>query len=208
MAGWMRGLFLVLLWTSTSFGHGQDSAFIRVHFLYGSKPRSAYRESEPKWFGGKLGGHVGVEIGRDSILNFLPAGKFHVFGKKEDRHSRFAIHDHDGFYSMFGGEPDSMKRAVVTIPITPQQRITLDSLAAAYLASTPYDYAFFGMRCGAATYDVLSQVDILKAYGRSALVRKIFYPKKLRKRLFRLAEQQHWHLECHTGSSRRKWERD
>lgn len=204
----MRGFVLLVLWMSTSSGHALDTAFIKVHFLYGSKPGAAYRDSEPKWFGGKLGGHVGIEVEDGRILNFLPSGSFHVFGKKENRHSRFAVHDHNAFYAMFGGAPDSMKRTVVKIPITRRQLLTVDSLSTAYLARTPYDYAFFGMRCGAAAYDVLSRIDLLNTCGRATIVRKIFYPRKLRKHLFRKAVQQQWKVERHPGSSRRKWERD
>jgi hypothetical protein len=47
-----------------------------VHFLYGSKPSREARDIEKKWFGGKLGGHVGIEITPDSILNFVTVDKF------------------------------------------------------------------------------------------------------------------------------------
>src|SRR5690606_6575663 len=83
-----------------------DTDYIRVHFLYGSTPKREFKESETKWFGGKLGGHVGVEVGTDSILNFVPDGKFHVFQKKDDLHSLYTIHSFESFYSILGGESD------------------------------------------------------------------------------------------------------
>src|ERR1700741_2237387 len=70
-----------------------DSTIIKVHFLYGSKPAKQYKDSESKWFGGKLGGHVGIEVDSNRILNFIPQGEFHWFEKKKDPHSRYAIHD-------------------------------------------------------------------------------------------------------------------
>lgn len=208
----MRALLFTLWfcggWVFGIVAQAQDTTWIKVHFLYGSKPKAAYRHVEPKWFGGMLGGHVGIEIGDDHILNFLPAGDFHVFGKKNARHSRYAVHTRSAFYSMFGTDPDSVKRAVVIIPITIAQKRTLDSLSSAYLQHTPYDYAFFGMRCGAASYEILGQLGIMEPHSRGATVRKIFYPRKLRRRLFRKAEEQHWLIERGEGSSKRKWERD
>jgi hypothetical protein len=205
--------FVLKLWlcaglVTLSVGQTGAQDTIRVHFLYGSKPKAAYRQVEPKWFGGMLGGHVGIEVSNDRILNFLPAGDFHVFGKKNDRHGRYAMHTSAAFYGMFGSDPDSVKRAVVSIPITQAQRDRLDSLARAYLQNTPYDYAFFGMRCGAATYEILGQLDIMPPHSRSATVRKIFYPRKLRRRLFRKAQQQKWTVERREGFAERKWERD
>lgn len=47
-----------------------------------------------------MGGHVWIEAKADSILNFLPKGKFHWFSKNLNRHSAYAIHTENGFYSI------------------------------------------------------------------------------------------------------------
>jgi len=78
----------------------------------------------------------------------------------------------------------------------------------AYLKQTPYDYALFGMRCGAATYEILGQLNILPAYSYRKTYKKIFYPKKLRKRLFKKANNNSWTIERRAGSGKRKWEKD
>jgi hypothetical protein len=182
--------------------------FIRVHFLYGSKPAHAFRHEELEWFGGKLGGHVGIEYREGLIIDFVPDGEFHVFPNNDDFHSRFVSHSPESFYALFGGEPDSMKRAVVEIPLSPKQRIVLDSLVEAYYSQTPYDYAFFGMRCGAAAYDILAEIGVLKKWKRTKIQRRIFYPRRLRKRLFDKAELENWKKVICDGSKRRKWERD
>jgi hypothetical protein len=155
-----------------------------------------------------LGGHVGIEGDSNKIVNFLPSGEFHWFAKKNNRHSRYAVHAADNFYAIFGGNPDSVKKAVVYIPVTIQQRQKFDSLTTAYLKQTPYDYAFFGMRCGAATHDILGQLNILPNYSYSKTYKKIFYPKKLRKRLFKKATANGWTIIRQNGSTKRKWEKD
>lgn len=186
----------------------QDSSLLKIHFLYGSKPKKAFKSTEKKWFGGKLGGHAGIESDDGRILNFIPGGKFHVFQKKKDPHSSYAVHSANSFYAILGGDPDSVKKAIVYIPISRQQRERFDSITTAYLAQTPYDYALFGMRCGAATYEMLAQLDILPQYSNSKIYKKIFYPKKLRKRLFKEARKNNWIIYQEEGSERRKWERD
>lgn len=206
-------IYLILFLTSTLTSAStdpeiRDTIYLKVHFLYGSKPLKAYKESEPKWFGGILGGHVGIEGDSNKILDFGPRGKFHIFAKKGKRNSYFGLRNLESFYSILGAHPDSVKMAVVYIPITRDQKARFDSITRAYISRSPYDYAFFGMRCGAASYDVLSQLGILPGYGYTETYTRIFYPKKLRKRLFALANAKNWKVVKYEGSTRRKWEQD
>ncbi len=186
----------------------QDSCYIKVHFLYGSRPLKKYKDTEKKWFGGMLGGHVGIEGDTNQILNFSHVGSFHVFNEKNNRHSRFRLHSPAAFYHIFGGTTDSTKQTIVYIPVTLKQKQQFDSIANAYLKQTPYDYALFGMRCGAASYEILGQLNILPAYSFGRTYTKIFYPKKLRSRLLKKAAEQGWAVERHQGSPKRKWEED
>jgi hypothetical protein len=204
----VKQLFFILLCFLPVIGFSQDTTCLKVHFLYGSRPLKKYKDAEPKWFGGILGGHVGIEGDSDKIVNFVPSGKFHWFGKKNDRHSAFAVHSPDGFYSILGGKPENVKSTIIYIPVTPKQKHTFDSITAAYLQHTPYDYALFGMRCGAAAYDILGQLHILTNYKYQKTSWKIFYPKKLRKRLLRKAKQNNWKVITKSGSATRKWEKD
>ncbi|MCB9262748.1 MAG: hypothetical protein H6607_10270 [Flavobacteriales bacterium] len=199
-------LFFLFLFSQQLFA--QDSSFIKVHFLYGSKPAKGYEKVESKWFGGKLGGHVGIEIDSNKILNFLPSGKFHVFAHSKQRHSRFAIHNIDNFYSIMGGDSDSCKYLIVSIPISNSQKEELSKISEKYLAKTPYDYAFFGTRCGAAAYEILGQIDIVKSYSHRKNYMKIFYPRKMRKQLIKLATKHHWTTENREGCISRNWEKD
>ena len=195
-------IFVFLLFPAIS----QDT--LKVHFLYGSKPKWDYRDTEKSWFGGVLGGHVGIEGDSGKILNFLNKGNFHVFSNKNNMHSRFALHGSRNFYEILGGKSDSVKKAIVFVPITKEQKQIFDSLSSAYLNQTPYDYALFGMRCGAAAYEILAQLGILPAYSIKKTSKKILYPEKLRKRLFEKAVANRWPIWRQNGSSKRIWEKD
>jgi hypothetical protein len=204
----MKLFFSLLLGLGCLAARAQDSSFIKVHFLYGSKPLKQYKTTEHKWFGGMLGGHVGIEGDSGRILNFVPKGHFHWIAKKDERHSSYAEHTESSFYAILGGNADSMKKLVVTIPVSAEQKKKFDSIATAYLHETPYDYALVGMRCGAAAYEILGQLGIVKSYSYKKTYRKIFYPKKLRKRLLARAGSKGWTLYRQQGCATRKWERD
>lgn len=205
----MRKIVVFVLFLVSFSVYSQDTIFLKVHFLYGSKPLKSDKNTEQKWFGGILGGHVGIEVEEDKVLNFLPSREsFHWFANKKDKHSTYAIHSVPSFYAIFGGHPDSVKLAIVYIPITIQQKETFDSIVSAYVGHAPYDYAFFGMRCGAATYEILAQLGIFPSYSYKKTSRKIFYPRKLRKRLFKMAGKNNWKISKQEGSKNRKWEND
>jgi hypothetical protein len=181
---------------------------IKVHFLYGSRPLKKFKDSEKKWFGGILGGHVGIEGDSGRILNFRSQGNFHVFRHKKNRHSRYDEHQFNAFYAYFGSHPDSVKRTIVTIPVTVDQKQKFDSIGSAYLNEVPYDYALLGMRCGAAAYEILGQLGVVKNLPYHKTYLTIFYPQLLRKRLLDMARQNNWKVETRQGSNRRKWEKD
>lgn len=204
----MRQILTILFFLVSSLSYSEDTTFLKIHFLYGSKPLKKYKDTETKWFGGLLGGHVGIESGSDSIVNFMPSGKFHWFAKKNNKHSAFSIHTADKFYAILGGNLNEAKKAIVSIPITTNQKHKFDSITTVYLKHTPYDYAFFGMRCGAATYEILGQLGIFPTYPYAKTYKKIFYPKKLRKRVFKKAVESGWGIVKQEGSFKRKWEQD
>jgi hypothetical protein len=204
----VRHLPTLLFCFISSLAYSQDTTYLKVHFLYGSRPLHKCKDTEPKWFGGMLGEHVGIEGDSNKIVNFIPNGKFHWFAKKDNRHSTYAVHSPDDFYAILGGNPDSVKKAIVYIPVTLQQKQQFDSITTAYLEHTPYDYALVGMRCGTAAYDILGKLAVLPDYSYRKTYKKIFYPKKLRKRLFKKATENGWTIVRENGSYRRKWERD
>ncbi len=201
----MKLLTIITLFVTTNL-FSQDT--LKICFLYGSKPKHKFRKEERKWFGGKLGGHVGLGTDTNYILNFLPYGQFHVFANDKNRHSSFTTHQLDYFWEIFGINSSEAKKAIVSIPLRFGQKLRFDSIMDSYLKDTPYDYAFFGMRCASSSYEILAQLDILPPFPEKELIRKIFYPKKLRKRLFKEAETNNWTIIREEGTRKRKWERD
>jgi hypothetical protein len=203
----IRYLFIFFFCFYCCRSYAQDTSYIKVHFLYGSKPKAKYKDTERKWFGGILGGHVGIENDGGQVINFLRKDRFHWFARKNNRHSTYCKTSIPDFYAILGSNPDSVKKAVVIIPVTTRQKQKLDSIASIYIQHTPYDYALFGMRCGAASYVMLGQLGILKKYSRKKTWIKIFYPRKLRQSLFPQAEKNNWIIEKQKGSAKRKWEK-
>lgn len=185
-----------------------DSVSINVHFLHGSKPKFKFRHEEDRWFGGLLGGHAGLEYEPNQIINFLPKARFHVFTHPRLINSKFSIHDTVSFYEILGSVYGSVKKTIITVKISAQQKAKLDSVVAAYRNRSPYDYAFFGMRCGAATYDLMAQAGVVPAYSFFGTWSKLFYPRKTRHRLERLALTKGYAVQKAPGSMRRIWEKD
>jgi len=94
----MKRVFTLLFFCCCfNWSFAQDSLHIKVHFLYGSKPQKKHKDTESKWFGGRKGGHVGIELDSTRILNFIPQGKFHLFASKVNLHSTYAEHSKRSF---------------------------------------------------------------------------------------------------------------
>ncbi len=204
----LTAVLIMALCKGHSLTAQSDSTVIRVHFLHGSKPKFKFRHEEDRWFGGILGGHAGIEYESDHIINFVPKARFHVFAHPRLINSKFSIHDTLSFHEILGGEYASVKKTIITIHISAQQKARLDSIVAVYKSRSPYDYAFFGMRCGAATYDLLAQAGIQHPYSFAKTWSAFFYPRKTRRRLERLAAAQGYAVYKTPGSTKRIWEKD
>lgn len=201
--------FIALIFCLAHFGgQAQLTDTIKVYFLYGSKPKPSTRDVEPTWFGGILGGHVGIASEKDEIVHFLPFGQFHIVGKTNNHKSTFSESSESTFWGVLGGANNEVQKLVISIPVTREQRQHLDSIHQSYLTHTPYDYAFLGMRCGSASYDILSQIGIVRRRNKVGLMFGIFYPRKLRHKLLRKAKRFHWKCQTETGITTRKWEKD
>jgi len=193
---------------NSALGAQSDSLIIRVHFLHGSKPKRAFKHEEDRWFGGVLGGHAGIEISPNKIFNFQPKSRPHLFSKRNIVYSKFSFHDTVSFYEILGGKADSVKKTIISIKISSKQKAILDSIVTAYTKHCPYDYAFFGMRCGAAAYDVLAQAGVVKKTSFKKTWKRIFYPRKLRRLLEFGTIKGIVSIKKTKGSEKRKWEKD
>jgi len=185
--------------------YSQDS--IKVQFIYGSRPLKKYKLTEKKWFGGMLGGHVGIEGDSGKFYSFEIHGKNKIFNGKPDN-SIYKIETAEEFWSIMKTKEDSIKTTTVIIPVTEYQKQVFDSITSAYVKQVPYCYAVLGMRCAASTYDILARMGFFPQYSRFKTCIKIFYPRKLRKRLFDKAGKNNWKIIRREGTPKRKWERD
>lgn len=176
---------------------------MKVHFLYGSKPKREFRETEKKWFGGLHGGHVSLEL--DGIdYGFTRSKGFHIFSRRKKFKSDYVDNAPQGSYRYSKGN----KLATFIVPLTDEQYKKIYDILPEYCSKTPYDYAFFGMRCAASAQDILGQIGIVKYRKRFLNVVTTFYPKMLRKRFFKLAKQNNWTVIKQEGRPTRKWEKD
>jgi hypothetical protein len=177
--------------------------YITVHFLYGSKPASGFRSTEKKMFGGIHGGHVSLQID-SSIFSFTPKYGWHIFPRHRKIEGGFILETISSFIADSVGN----KYTSIQIPVSDSQYAVLKNFETCSLAKSPYDYAFFGMRCAAGAADVLSQIGILKKRSHFGFIVKDFYPKRLRRKLFRYAEKNKLVVVRKQGRKSRKWERD
>lgn len=199
-----KRIYILTIFFLYSFSQfGQNSHTIQIHFLYGSRPLYKYKATEKKYFGGIHGGHVSIEV--DSIdYGFGPQGKFHVLSHHNNCHSIFRVKPTKGLPVY----PPDAKVTTFFVPVSDSSYHIFLSIVSDYCNSTPYDYAFIGMRCAAAAQDVLGQMGVVKKRGRFKNVFTTFYPKMLRKRIFKLAKEKNYRVEKQEGRKTRKWERD
>jgi hypothetical protein len=197
----MKTILLLFLAIAAN-GLSQDSLFVTVHVVYGSKPKAA---GEGKWFGGRWGGHIGLEISPDKVVHFNPGGRVRAF-RKNSPPGTYSISSVQDFYCTFGC--DTVKTMQVKIPVSIAGARQVDSISTIWYESAPYAYAFFGMRCTSATYHLLSWADIYPDWSEKHMTRRFFYPRRLRRFLQREAKEQGWEIRYSEGSERRKWDYD
>ncbi len=176
---------------------------ITVHFLYGSKPAKGFKHEEKKWFGGKKGGHVTIEAG-DSIIGFQPGGNCHVFGKKKKANGYFNTKQKEVFIK----DTVALKYTSIIIPLNEDGYSKVKTTLNNYLKKSPYDYAFLGMRCAAATYDILEETGVVKKRTRIGKWVSFFYPQLLRRRILKAAVENNYAVVKTKGRQSRVWEKE
>jgi len=182
-----------------------DSLQIKVHFLYGSKPAKGADNSERKEFGGLHGGHVTIEVATTNF-GFGPSNGFHVIGRKNNRHSKWYAFPLE--YWAADTTDAGEKYTTFTFPVSKDQYDSLKKKMHEYALATPYDYAFIGMRCASATWDILAQAGILQTHSKSWMILRCFYPKLFRNKLFKQQKEMRADIHRQPGRASRKWEMD
>ncbi|HBS88768.1 MAG: hypothetical protein A2W91_04160 [Bacteroidetes bacterium GWF2_38_335] len=191
-------VLLLSVITLFSYSSSENDYNIKVYFIYGSKPGKGYKKTESKYFGGIHGGHVKVQT-ENFVAGFNPNGRLHIFSHKKEIHGMWC--------EEFLGY-DSVKMTVFTIPVSKQTHDSAEMIIKKYLLASPYDYAFFGMRCASAAYDLMSQVGIFKKRSKCGMIWVYFYPKLVRNLLFKSAKDKNITIEHFKGKVSRKWESD
>ena len=183
---------------------GQNQHTIKVYFKYGSKPARHFKKTEEKYFGGIHGGHVSIGVDT-AVIGFSFYYGYHIFPNNKKLNG---VYNFEGIHK-FRKDTVGFKYTTFQISLTDTQYYKLNTIFNNYLfLRTPYDYALFGMRCAAAAYDVLSQIGIFKVRSRCCNIISNFYPKLLRKKMFKLAKKNNYTILKHAGRTSRKWERD
>jgi hypothetical protein len=192
-------LILIALFFFNACFAGDSTYTIKINFLYGSRPAKGYHQQESKLFGGIKGGHVNIEAG-DRVLDFAP-GNNPLFPNNKKPSGGFSIHN-----SLYWDGDDKWKTVIV--PVSETQFMELQKIFDSVATRTPYDYAIFGMRCAAASYDVLSKIGLFKEYKNGMNVVTHFYPKLLRKKILKWADKNNYTIISNEGRPSRKWESD
>ena len=194
-------LFIFSLFVTLSFC--QDKHNIVVFFRHGSKPYREHKRKEIKETGGMYGGHV--SIGFDSIeFGFDSGEKIKLFGNKKYQLGFFYCEEMRHFLK----DTATLKYTTIEIPISSKQYFILKNIYETYLGRPPYDYAFFGMRCTSATYDILSQMEIVKPLPKLINIFSNFYPRLLRRKMIKLSKINHYRVTTHNGRKTRIWDND
>jgi hypothetical protein len=202
---------------------------IRILCLYGSVPAKGFEGKEPMYGPNNIfnrmakmhGGHASIEYAPDKALSFQPvhytgiARSGHLTNRANPKNfnSCFRIYTERRAWTVLGNyynNLDSLRRATFVIPITAAQKRSLDSLAAAYVRQTPYDYSFLGMRCASATYEVLATAGIVDRYKHNFWY-NIFTTRRLRYVLYQeylKNKDKGWRFYTTKGSQSRDWEKD
>lgn len=198
-------LLIGMMLLASEYTLAQSVTQIKIHYLHGSRPAKAYRHVEPRYFGGLYGGHYGIELTDGRVVHFRRSGRFHLVAQKRKRNGRFQLDTTQAFYGIYGGVPDSMQRTVFTVPVSVEHYERLLLAVESYCAASPYDYAFLGMRCSAATCQLLGIAGVVKPDQPRRLWWRVFRPMKLYKKLEKKAAQHAWRVEHQRGTRQRVW---
>lgn len=194
---------MLLLAAALTAGVAQETHVIHLFFRYGSVAAPGHEDPDYEEVGGIFGGHVSLGID-SSEVGFTNHRRIHLFGNSEFKNSHFYRKSLREFQDKTKGK----KYVTFEIPVTAEQYEKLKVILDHYIEQSPYDYAFFGMRCTSATYEVLSQIGLFPALSKMQNIFVNFYPELLRRKMFRLANDQHYAVIQQPGVNTRIWDED
>jgi hypothetical protein len=174
-----------------------------VHFLYGSRPKRGSGNTE-KVPGGLLGGHIWLQA-HDYVFGFESAdkSKIHVFPRK--KFSAVFTRDH---VSAWLKNTSGKKITSVAIPLEAEALNKIKEILESYHRKLPYDYAVFGMRCAASTFQILSFAGLFPFASDLISILKNPYPRILRRKLLKFAAENNYKVIRKKGKDDRIWEKE
>ncbi|MFW6203041.1 MAG: hypothetical protein ACOC30_01945 [Marinilabilia sp.] len=157
---------------------------IKILFLHRPSWRALKQRSpEMKWFSGLFTGHVGIEFSPGRVVDFTSSGSLHLWPHRKNPHARFVIRPYEEFRQLLGKDPYAKAPTSLEIPVTATQQQKLHDVITAFTRQPPYDYAFLGMRCASATYDILARAGILPTRPLWYIAFRMFTPGLLKRSL-------------------------
>jgi hypothetical protein len=178
----------------TKKSHGNAA---KVQIVSGSKPKKG-EEGEGKIFGGKLGGHVVIDLGADGVLGFSnDEYGGHFFSKRRrKRNSKFERYTSEEWQKAIQG------KQVVTfsLDITEEQRKTIGE---AFKGEPNVDYSVLGYRCASYALHALKEAGIVDEPNFKIKYFLAVTPGSL----VRFLKKKGFLPEVQEGSKKRKWNR-
>ena len=153
----------------------------------------------PKELGAWFGGHVMIQI-ENHYFGFIyqDIKKIHIFParQKNSTYQKMSIKEWNEFAT-------NKKRTAITIPCSAEEKQILLDYYNKNLKSPSCDYSFFGERCASSCYHLLKKIDKIKGghYFFNA-----FYPRQLRKKLIKEAQEKAYSISITPGPKDRIWE--
>lgn len=180
------------------------SQSIHIHFIYGSVPLKEFRNTDEKVPGGLLGGHIYLQTGQN-VFGFEPIDRtrIHMFPHKKFN----SIYTKEKYTDWYQHIRDK-KLLSIEIPLSDSSGKYLNILLENFHRRTPYDYALFGMRCGASTYQILSETGLFPLTSGFGAMLRVPLPRILRKKLLKMAAERQLTITRQAGNPGRKWEKD
>lgn len=182
--------------------------FIEIYFIHGSLAKSVKKQNKTKnRIGGILGGHLEVLID-GFVYGFEPKDKtkVHIFSrkKKEDFNSVFT----KKVLEEWRNETKNDHITTVRVPVSEKQKNFLFDSYEICIQECPYDYAFFGMRCGASFYEICAWAQIFPPLkNRTQYILNAFYPRLFRYAVLNWAKRNKFEIKTQKGSGDYLWEK-
>jgi hypothetical protein len=170
---------------------------VKIQIVSGSKPAPGQADEE-KLFGGKMGGHVVINLGAEGVLGFSnDESGGHTFAKgPSGRNSKFEHYTQEGWAKRTKG------KQVVTFEVN----LTLDqvsTLKEAFEGKPNVDYSVLGYRCASYVLYALNQAGVIKESNFKIKYILAVTPGAL----IRFLQHLGYSPDVEEGDERRRWNR-